>query len=153
VASSDSDIIARTITGCVLFACLGDDDRESLKNAAKRRVYKEGEVLIEEGDEGDDLFIIDAGDVEVSTRLPGGEVKLATLGSGGRTGRGCLNDGCSEDVNSVGAKPGRCDHASRGHCAAAERFASRTQKTTAEDDTRPGESHPIAHSDCAALKR
>ena len=93
MASSDSDIIARTITGCVLFAFLGDDDRESLKNAAKRRAYKEGEVLIEEGDEGDDLFIIDAGDVEVSTRLPGGEVKLATLGPGAVLGEVALMTG------------------------------------------------------------
>jgi CRP-like cAMP-binding protein len=93
MASSDSEIIARTITGCVLFTCLGDDDRESLKNAAKRRAYKEGEVLIEEGDEGDDLFIIDAGDVAVSTRLPGGEVKLATLGPGAVLGEVALMTG------------------------------------------------------------
>jgi CRP-like cAMP-binding protein len=93
MAFSDSEIIARTITGCVLFACLGDDDLESLKNAAKRRAYKEGEVLIEEGDKGDDLFIIDAGDVEVSTRLTGGEVKLATLGPGAVLGEVALMTG------------------------------------------------------------
>ncbi len=79
---SDYEAIARSIDGSFLFICLGDDERASLKSAATRRTYADGDILIKEGDEGNDLFIIDTGEVEVSTVLPGGEVKLATLGPG-----------------------------------------------------------------------
>jgi CRP-like cAMP-binding protein len=82
MAPSDDDVIARSIDGSFLFKDLGDNERESLKSAAARRTYADGDILIKEGDEGDDLFIIDTGEVEVSTTLPGGEVKLATLGPG-----------------------------------------------------------------------
>jgi CRP/FNR family transcriptional regulator, cyclic AMP receptor protein len=44
--------------------------------------YEHGEVIVREGDEGSEMFIIQEGEVEVSREMGGASVVLATLGRG-----------------------------------------------------------------------
>lgn len=46
------------------------------------KLYRDGEVLCREGDEGDRMFIIQQGTVEVVTSNGGRETRLATLAEG-----------------------------------------------------------------------
>lgn len=56
------------------------------------RTYKNGEIVCREGDEGDCMFVIQAGTVRVSKDTPSGEVVIATLGEGEIFGEMALFD-------------------------------------------------------------
>jgi CRP-like cAMP-binding protein len=44
--------------------------------------YKESEIIFEENTLGDEMYVIHSGKVKLSTKAPGREVDLATLGPG-----------------------------------------------------------------------
>jgi len=46
------------------------------------KVYKKSDVIFEENSLGDEMYVIHSGKVKLSTRAPGREVELATLGPG-----------------------------------------------------------------------
>jgi CRP-like cAMP-binding protein len=69
-----------------LFKGMDEGVREQIKAAAARAQFLTGDVMIGEGEPGQDLMIIESGQVEVSTRLAGGELKLAVLGTGAVVG-------------------------------------------------------------------
>ena len=76
---------ASTFDGVTLFHDLESEDRERLAAAARRERYDAGEVLVEEGEEGDTLFVVESGRVEISRRGQHeavGEVEVAELGPG-----------------------------------------------------------------------
>jgi DNA-binding CsgD family transcriptional regulator len=54
----------------------------SLKVPAKIREYRKSEVIFEEGSTGVEMFIVYSGKVRLSTKEPGREITLATMGSG-----------------------------------------------------------------------
>jgi CRP-like cAMP-binding protein len=69
-----------------LFKGMDEDVRGHIKAAAARARFMAGDVIIGEGEPGQDLIIVDSGKVEVSTVMAGGEVQLAVLGSGAVVG-------------------------------------------------------------------
>ena len=46
------------------------------------KVYKKSDIIFEENSLGDEMYVIHSGKVKLSTRAPGREVELATLGPG-----------------------------------------------------------------------
>jgi len=46
------------------------------------KTYKDGEIICREGDEGNSMFVIQSGIVEVSKNLNGGEIVLRTMKKG-----------------------------------------------------------------------
>jgi len=54
----------------------------SLKVPAKIREYHKSEVIFEEGSTGVEMYIVYSGKVRLSTKEPGREITLATIGSG-----------------------------------------------------------------------
>lgn len=65
-----------------LFSELSDSDLDKLIDMAEEVELKQGEVLMEEGQPGDALFIVLDGDFEVSKRSGNQEVVLAVRGTG-----------------------------------------------------------------------
>ncbi len=53
-----------------------------MRNNKLGRPYRDGEIVINKGDEGTCLFVIQEGKVEVFDENGNGEVKIAELGSG-----------------------------------------------------------------------
>ena len=53
-----------------------------MRNNKLGRLYRDGEIVVNKGDEGSCLFVIQEGKVEVFDENGNGEVKIAELGSG-----------------------------------------------------------------------
>jgi CRP-like cAMP-binding protein len=67
-----------------LFKGLSDDQRAQLRARLRQVRYGKDELVVEEGDSSDDVFIIALGSVEVSKRVPGSDKdqRLAELHAG-----------------------------------------------------------------------
>ena len=86
---SNLDLIRRV----PLFTTLSDQHAESMANAAVKRRYKRGELLVEQGKKSNTLYILLAGRARVLTSHTGGrEVILATMGQGDYIGEMSLID-------------------------------------------------------------
>jgi CRP/FNR family cyclic AMP-dependent transcriptional regulator len=57
------------------------------------RIYTPGEAIVSQGDEGDAMFVIQAGEVEVVREMDGREVGLGTMGPGDFFGEMALFQG------------------------------------------------------------
>ena len=78
-----------------LFAGLSDEQVSKLASIFEERTYKQGEVVFSQGEEGDRLFLVRAGFVEVVTRTggsAGGERPIVNLGPGQSVGEIALID-------------------------------------------------------------
>jgi CRP-like cAMP-binding protein len=51
-----------------------------MRNKKLGRVYKDGEIIIKQGEKGNCLYVIQQGKVEVIHETPDGDVKVAELG-------------------------------------------------------------------------
>ncbi|NMO23551.1 cyclic nucleotide-binding domain-containing protein [Pyxidicoccus fallax] len=67
------------IASSPLFEMLSPAELTRLAELARVRSFGAGEVVFEEGDLGDSLFVIVDGQVEVLRRLPGGEARPLTV--------------------------------------------------------------------------
>ncbi|MBE9536635.1 MAG: cyclic nucleotide-binding domain-containing protein [Proteobacteria bacterium] len=76
-----------------LFNTLKREDRLGLLEHFTLRSFKKGDILTREGDEGDSLFIIKSGHVEVLTNKDEGQLRLAELKEGGFFGEVSLITG------------------------------------------------------------
>ena len=65
---------------------LSDAELDAIAAIVATRNIAAGKELFREGDPGDGLFLVIAGDIDVSKRTPGGEHSLARLGPGGVLG-------------------------------------------------------------------
>jgi len=73
----------KAIAGVDFLAPLPAEARRRLAELAETRLYGEGEDIIVQGKSGDELFIVEAGEVNVVLdRGPGAEIVVATLGPG-----------------------------------------------------------------------
>lgn len=53
-----------------------------MKESELGRVYSDGEVIFREGEEGDRMYVVQSGSVRITKKSPGGEIPIATIGSG-----------------------------------------------------------------------
>jgi CRP/FNR family cyclic AMP-dependent transcriptional regulator len=53
-----------------------------MKESELGKTYKDGEIICREGDEGNSMFVIQSGTVEVSKNLPEGDMVLRTMTQG-----------------------------------------------------------------------
>jgi small-conductance mechanosensitive channel/CRP-like cAMP-binding protein len=64
---------------CELFDSLDHDELRGLAQRAKKMLFFSGETVLREGDDGDSLFVIDEGRVEVLVQRKGGQDRIAEL--------------------------------------------------------------------------
>jgi len=73
----------RTLRGVDFLDVLPESVLATLADLTEARLYAEGEVIIRQGDEGDEFFIIQSGEVSVAMGRAGGSVvEVARLGPG-----------------------------------------------------------------------
>jgi len=77
-----SDLIASSF----LFKTLDDRARAWLEERAARASFGAGDLIIQEDEEGRELYIVDSGRVKVTMLSTGGDVELAELGPGAVVG-------------------------------------------------------------------
>lgn len=71
------------LSGSPLFEMLSSEELEYAAELSRPKHYTAGQVVFEEGELGDAVFVIASGDVEVSRRNASGAQKtIATLGQG-----------------------------------------------------------------------
>ncbi|XP_023320378.1 cAMP-dependent protein kinase type I regulatory subunit isoform X2 [Eurytemora carolleeae] len=74
--------LSRAIAKNVLFSHLDENERSDIFDAMFPSSAMPGEIIIQQGDEGDNFYIIDQGEVEIYVN----EEKVLTLGEGGSFG-------------------------------------------------------------------
>ena len=84
-------MLKEILRGVELFEGLSDDDLEQVASLCRERKIPRGELLVKEGDSGDELFIITNGFVEVLLETP--RRVVVNLGRGQITGEMALVDG------------------------------------------------------------
>jgi small-conductance mechanosensitive channel/CRP-like cAMP-binding protein len=72
----------RALSGVNVFRVLPDEARRELARLTETRLYSEGEIIIRQGDQGEDLFIVERGEVGVFLGTGGREIQVAALGPG-----------------------------------------------------------------------
>jgi len=65
-----------------LFAPLPEDERNRLIDRIQPKFFSSGQAIVEEGDFGDSIFIIQSGHAKVVIHILGKEIELATLSEG-----------------------------------------------------------------------
>ena len=91
VVLHDAVIICEFLRTVDLFKALTPHEITNIAEHMKRRYYRRGEIIIREGDPGEDFFLIGQGQVDVSRRSGSGEDRhLATLGPGNVFGERAL---------------------------------------------------------------
>ena len=63
-----------------------------MKDGELGRDYAEGEIIFKEGDEGDRMYVIQSGRVQITKKTSSGEITIATLGKGEIFGEMALFD-------------------------------------------------------------
>jgi CRP/FNR family cyclic AMP-dependent transcriptional regulator len=80
---TESERLARLLEEVPPFSVLHPDDLRDLVRRVHSRTYPRGQVIFREGEPGRTLYVIDRGQVKLSTRAPGGrELLVAILGRG-----------------------------------------------------------------------
>lgn len=95
--------IEETINDSPLFKHLDQDWKTRLFNSAQLRAFEASQVIIEEGNQAESLFIVVRGRVRVWTESDGRQVELKTLGPGAYFGEVSLLSG-KEATATVEAK-------------------------------------------------
>ncbi len=77
------------------------ESRSSLNIPAKVKEFRKSEVIFDEGDSGHEMYIIYAGKVSLSTKGPGREILLGTIGPGDFFGEMAVIDSSSRTAKAV----------------------------------------------------
>ena len=89
-----SDTVVALLAGHEWFASLTREELEKLAGRAETVYWEPGAILFEEGERGDDCFVIHSGAVKVLRRVPDGRrITLARLGPGSVVGELALFNG------------------------------------------------------------
>ena len=86
MAATQDKRLEALIDESFLFKGMDAEIRDRIKASAARAQFMAGDVIIGEGEAGQDLIIVDSGEIEVSTTMVGGDVQLAVLGEGAVVG-------------------------------------------------------------------
>ena len=92
-----------------LFAGLADEDIGELMSVAKRRTFRNGEVIFHREDPGQVLYVIKEGKVKISLVSPDGqEISLVVFGKGECFGELTILDGLPRSANAVAMEKVEC---------------------------------------------
>ena len=78
-----------------------------MKEGELGRTYASGEIIFEEGDKGEVMYVIQSGRVKVTKNTSKGEIELAVLGSGDILGEMALFDKLTRSATAVAAGEAR----------------------------------------------
>ena len=92
-----------------LFADLADEDLRELIAVAKRRIFRNGEVIFHREDHGQVLYVIKEGKVKISLISPEGqEISLVVFGKGECFGEFAILDGLPRSADAVALERVEC---------------------------------------------
>ena len=92
-----------------LFAGLADEDIRELMSVAKRRTFRNGEVIFHREDPGQVLYVIKEGKVKISLISPDGqEISLVVFGKGECFGELTILDGLPRSADAVAMEKVEC---------------------------------------------
>src|SRR5881227_3808073 len=92
-----------------LFAGLADEDIRGLMSLAKRRTFRNGEVIFHREDPGQVLYVIKEGKVKICLVSPDGqEISLVVFGKGEVFGEFALLDGLPRSADAVALEKVEC---------------------------------------------
>ncbi len=92
-----------------LFAGLADEDIRGLMALAKRRTFRNGEVIFHREDPGQVLYVIKEGKVKISLISPDGqEISLVVFGKGECFGEFAILDGLPRSADAVALEKVEC---------------------------------------------
>jgi CRP/FNR family transcriptional regulator/CRP/FNR family cyclic AMP-dependent transcriptional regulator len=92
-----------------LFADLADDDIHELMTVARRRIFRNGEVIFHREDPGQVLYVIKEGKVKICQISPDGqEMTLTVLGKGEYFGELALLDGLPRSTDAIASERVEC---------------------------------------------
>ena len=75
-------LLATLLAKSRIFRPLSSEARELLSKKFQRQDFKPGDTVMQEGDEGDALYLIQEGQLDVTTKKDGRDVELASLREG-----------------------------------------------------------------------
>jgi CRP/FNR family cyclic AMP-dependent transcriptional regulator len=92
-----------------LFAGLADEDIRELMSVAKRRTFRNGEVIFHREDPGQVLYVIKEGKVKISLVSPDGqEISLVVFGKGECFGELTILDGLPRSADAIAMEKVEC---------------------------------------------
>jgi CRP/FNR family transcriptional regulator/CRP/FNR family cyclic AMP-dependent transcriptional regulator len=92
-----------------LFAGLADEDMRGLMSLAKRRTFRNGEVIFHREDPGQVLYVIKEGKVKICLISPDGqEISLVVFGKGECFGEFAILDGLPRSADAVALEKVEC---------------------------------------------
>jgi CRP/FNR family transcriptional regulator/CRP/FNR family cyclic AMP-dependent transcriptional regulator len=92
-----------------LFAGLADEDMRGLMSLAKRRTFRNGEVIFHREDPGQVLYVIKEGKVKICLISPDGqEISLIVFGKGECFGEFAILDGLPRSADAVALEKVEC---------------------------------------------
>jgi hypothetical protein len=91
-----------------LFDELSDEEFQEVAQLLDAQSFEPGRTLVVEGEPGDSMFIVVRGQLEVTTRGPQGDVKLAELSSGDFFGEVALLHGRPRTATIKARTPAEC---------------------------------------------
>ncbi len=92
-----------------LFADLADEDIRALMAVARRRIYRNGEVIFHREDPGQVLYVVKEGKVKICITSPEGqEITLAVFGKGECFGELTILDGLPRSADAVALEKAEC---------------------------------------------
>jgi len=89
----------------VLFAHMEDDERKDLFDAMFEAKYQPGDFIIRQGDDGDNFYVVDSGEVEIRVAKGGEEKIVGTISSSGSFGELALIYGTPRAASIVAKTP------------------------------------------------
>jgi CRP/FNR family cyclic AMP-dependent transcriptional regulator len=90
------------LRACTLFQALPADRLAKIAAVASHRDYRSGERIFQEGDSGDEMFVVVAGKVRISKQVPGiGEEALAVLEPGAHFGEMAMVDDAPRAADAI----------------------------------------------------
>jgi CRP-like cAMP-binding protein len=97
--------MATLIQNSHLFKSLDDEGRKKALSGGALRSYPTGQVILQEGETGDEFYLVKSGTVRVTTLQTGSEVVLANLQRGGFFGEVAVLSGQPRTASVTALEP------------------------------------------------
>jgi CRP-like cAMP-binding protein len=79
----------------------GKKEVKGMKEGELGRVYSNGDIIFEEGDKGDVMYVVQSGKVKISKNSSSGNITMATLQSGDIFGEMALFDSLPRSASAI----------------------------------------------------